>query len=231
MCIPGDRPTPWPPWHLPVQPQGAPGGAARHEGTDFGHDIIPSLWGATTVMAYPQGRNRIATTYGSPPDGKRSLNCRSAPATRILARLGNLDAYWNANMGLCGVTPTSISTANSGPAPYRRHCPRPKFVFRPRWATNGGWARPWTPWWAGLLLSLVVRNSVISPNVVAVLEPGGRKRHSWTRDHRRNCSQKVIIDRTTIARGHRDRLNPREDAERFTVTPRGDTVVPGLLQT
>ena len=58
----------------------------RESGHDFGKDIIPSLIGKNAIYAYP---------FRDPDTGKRAY----------WRDVGNLDAFWTANMELLGVTP------------------------------------------------------------------------------------------------------------------------------
>ena len=55
-------------------------------GHDFGKDIIPSLIGKNSIYAYP---------FRDPATGKRAY----------WRDVGNLDAFWTANMELLGITP------------------------------------------------------------------------------------------------------------------------------
>ncbi len=58
----------------------------RESGHDFGRDIIPSLIGKNAIYAYP---------FRDPETGERAY----------WRDVGNLDAFWTANMELLGVTP------------------------------------------------------------------------------------------------------------------------------
>ena len=78
------------------------------EGTDFGHDIIPSLLGKYKVMAYPyRGQNAIQDySLVHTESGRREYRLEDRTRDSGYWRdVGNLDAYWNANMDLCGLDP------------------------------------------------------------------------------------------------------------------------------
>ncbi len=205
------------------------------EGKDFGHDIIPSLLGRYKVMAYPyKSRNRIRDyVWLTDQTGKRSLELQECAGDSGYWRdVGNLDAYWNANMDLCGVDPYFNLYGQLWPLrTYRRQLPPAKFVFAAEVGDNRrvGKALDSLVGQGCIISGSVVRNSVISPNVVV---------QSWSQVDEsvildnvtigRNCKlKKVIIDKNNhLPEGTEIGLNPREDAERFTVTPRGITVVP-----
>ncbi len=204
------------------------------EGEDFGHDIIPHLLSRYKVMAYPyRARNAISDyTYVTQADGRRERIMKKRTKDSGYWRdVGNLDAYWNANMDLCGVDPFFNLYGTYWPIhTYMRQLPPAKFVFAserddpPRLGT----ARD-SLVGQGCILAGMVRESVLSTGVVV---------RSWSQ-----VSESVIMDDVTIGRhckikkaiidknnyvpdGTHIGVNPAEDKERFQVTPRGITVVP-----
>jgi len=209
------------------------------KGMDFGHDIIPSLLGRYKVMAYPyKAQNKIRDyCWGTGQQGRRGLELREDSVDSGYWRdVGNLDAYWNANMDLCGVNPYFNLYGQLWPLrTYRRQLPPAKFVF----ATERGDGRVGKALDSlvgqGCIISgAVVRNSVLSPNVV--VQSWSQVDESVIMDNvtiGRNCRiKKAIIDKGNhLPEGTEIGINPRQDAERFTVTPRGICVIPrGFFQ-
>ena len=209
------------------------------KGMDFGHDIIPSLLGRYKVMAYPyKAQNKIRDyCWVTDQQGRRGLELREDSVDSGYWRdVGNLDAYWNANMDLCGVNPYFNLYGQLWPLrTYRRQLPPAKFVF----ATERGDGRVGKALDSlvgqGCIISgAVVRNSVLSPNVV--VQSWSQVDESVIMDNvtiGRNCRiKKAIIDKGNhLPEGTEIGINPRQDAERFTVTPRGICVIPrGFFQ-
>ncbi len=209
------------------------------QGMDFGHDIIPSLLDHYKVMAYPyKAQNRIRDyCWVTDRQGRRGLELREDSVDSGYWRdVGNLDAYWNANMDLCGVEPYFNLYGQLWPIrTYRRQLPPAKFVFATE--RDGGRVGKALDSLVGqgcIISGAVVRNSVLSPNVVV---------QSWSQVDEsvimddvivgRNCRiKKAIIDKGNhLPEGTEIGINPRRDAERFTVTRRGICVIPrGFFQ-
>ncbi len=86
--------------------------ADLHEsGHDFGRDIIPSLIGKNAIYAYP---------FRDPDTGERAY----------WRDVGNLDAFWTANMELLGVTPELNLYDQDWPIlTEQAQLPPAKFVF------------------------------------------------------------------------------------------------------
>jgi glucose-1-phosphate adenylyltransferase len=201
---------------------------------DFGRDIIPNLLNSHRVYAYPyRQQNKIEDyIYVTMPDGERQL--RLEPHTRDSAYwrdVGDLDAYWNANMDLTGVEPYFNLYGQRWPLhTYQTAAPPAKFVFATERSDGFRVGKALDSLVApGCIVSGIVRNSVLSPNVIV---------RSWAQVDEsvimervvvgRHCKiKKTIIDKhniippkTTIG------YNPSEDRKRFTVTPRGIVVIP-----
>jgi glucose-1-phosphate adenylyltransferase len=205
------------------------------EGKDFGHDIIPSLLGRYKVMAYAYKANNHIHDYVWLTDdrGNRSLEYQECAGDSGYWRdVGSLDAYWNANMDLCGVDPYFNLYGRQWPLrTFRHQLPPAKFVFAAERGGSGrvGKALDSLVGQGCIISGSVVRNSVLSPNVVV---------QSWSEVDEsvildnviigRHCKiKKAIIDKNNhLPEGTEIGLNPQQDAERFTLTPRGISVVP-----
>lgn len=201
---------------------------------DFGRDIIPQILDTFTVYAFAYGRqNRIEDyIYETLENGERQLQLE--PCTRDSAYwrdVGTLDAYWNANMDLTGVDPYFNLYGRLWPI-HTYYIPNPpaKFVFANERAEGFRVGKALDSLVAnGCVISGIVRNCVLSNDVTI---------RSWS-----TVDESVILGRVTVGRHCRikkaiiDKDNtippnteigyhPKEDSERFIVTPRGIVVVP-----
>ena len=201
---------------------------------DFGREIIPNLLNSHRIYAYPyRQQNKIEDyIYVTLPDGERQL--RLEPHTRDSSYwrdVGDLDAYWNANMDLTGVEPYFNLYGQRWPLhTYQTAAPPAKFVFATERSDGFRVGKALDSLVApGCIVSGIVRNSVLSPN--AIVRSWAQVDESVIMDRvvvGRHCKiKKAIIDKhniippkTTIG------YNPREDRKRFTVTPRGIVVIP-----
>jgi glucose-1-phosphate adenylyltransferase len=201
---------------------------------DFGGDIIPRLLETHRVYAYPYRKNnRIEDfVHVTGEDGVRKLRLDSRTRDSAYWRdVGTLDAYWNANMDLTGVDPYFNLYGRRWPIHTNQvQAPPAKFVFATERAEGYRVGKALDSLVApGAIVSGVVRNCVLGCNVVV---------RSWT-----ELDESVIMDGVTVGRRSRIKksiidkgndipdgteigFNPREDRKRFTVTPRGITVVP-----
>ena len=201
---------------------------------DFGGDIIPRLLESHRVYAYPYRKNnRIEDfVHVTDEDGVRRLRLESRTRDSAYWRdVGTLDAYWNANMDLTGVDPYFNLYGRRWPIHTNQlQAPPAKFVFATERAEGYRVGKALDSLVApGAIVSGVVRNCVLGCNVVV---------RSWS-----ELDESVIMDGVTVGRGSRIKkaiidkgndipdgteigFNPREDRKRFTVTPRGITVVP-----
>ena len=201
---------------------------------DFGRDIIPNILNSHRIYAYPyRQQNKIEDyIYVTMPDGERQL--RLEPHTRDSAYwrdVGDLDAYWNANMDLTGVEPYFNLYGQRWPLhTYQTAAPPAKFVFATERSDGFRVGKALDSLVApGCIVSGIVRNSVLSPNVIV---------RSWAQ-----IDESVIMDRVVVGRHCKikktiiDKHNiippkttigysPSEDRKRFTVTPRGIVVIP-----
>ncbi len=205
------------------------------QGMDFGHDIIPSLLQNYRVAAYPFRRHNLLADYAYLTDeqGRRERVLEKPTQDAGYWRdVGNLDAYWNANMDLTGVDPYFNLYGVLWPLrTHRRQLPPVKTVFQ---SDHGhpprtGKALDSLVSMGCIISGAVVRNSVLSPGVVV---------QSWSEVDEsvilddvvigRRCRiKKAIIDKENyLPAGTHIGLDPKRDAERFAVTSRGITVVP-----
>jgi len=201
---------------------------------DFGRDIIPNILNSHRIYAYPyRQQNKIEDyIYVTMPDGERQL--RLEPHTRDSAYwrdVGDLDAYWNANMDLTGVEPYFNLYGQLWPLhTYQTAAPPAKFVFATERSDGFRVGKALDSLVApGCIVSGIVRNSVLSHNVIV---------RSWAQ-----VDESVIMDRVVVGRHCKIKktiidkhniippkttigYNPSEDRKRFTVTPRGIVVIP-----
>lgn len=201
---------------------------------DFGKDIIPSLLPSHRVYAYPYRRQNAIKDYiyVTLESGERLM--RMEPRTRDSAYwrdVGNLDAYWNANMDLTGVDPYFNLYGSQWPIhTYQLVAPPAKFIFSNERTDGFRVGKALDSLVApGCIISGIVRNSVLSYDVVV---------RSWSTVEEsvildrvvvgRHCTiRKAIIDKdNVIPPGTEIGCNPLKDREYFPVTQRGIVVVP-----
>ncbi len=182
--------------------------AARPSSHDFGKDIIPTLITEVPIFAYRfYDENKKASKYWRD--------------------IGTLDAFYDANMDLCGVDPEFNLYDPEWPMrTYQPQAPPAKFVFAEKSRRGEALDSIISP---GCIISgSRVEGSVLCPNVrvhsygvieQSMLMPGVRVgRHARIR--------RAIIDRDVlIPRGAVIGFNPEEDRKRHTVTDLGVVVV------
>jgi len=179
--------------------------ASKH---DFGHNILPDLLGKQKMMAYSfVDENKQQALYWRD--------------------VGTLDAYYDANMDLCSVSPIFNLYDKSWPIRTRvRQYPPAKFVFgepgRSGMAVNSVIT-------AGVIISgASVSNSVLSQDVR--VNSYSNVDASIIFSHvniGRHCRiRRAIIDRDVhIPEGTVIGYDPVEDKRRYFVTPSGLTIV------
>ena len=182
--------------------------AAKPSSHDFGKDIIPALITELPTYAYRfYDENKKASKYWRD--------------------IGTLDAFYDANMDLCGVDPEFNLYDPEWPMrTYQPQAPPAKFVFAEKSRRGEALDSIISP---GCIISgSRVTGSVLCPNVrvhsygvieQSMLMPGVRVgRHARIR--------RAIIDRDVlIPRGAVIGFHPEEDRKRHTVTDLGVVVV------
>ena len=175
---------------------------------DFGHNILPGLLGKKKVVAYSfVDENK-----------QRALYWRD---------VGTLDAYYDANMDLCSVSPTFNLYDKNWPIRTRvRQYPPAKFVFgepgRSGMAVNSIIT-------AGSIISgAVISNSVLSQDVRvnSYSDVDASIIFSHVKIGRHCRIRRAIIDRDVhIPEGTVIGYDPVEDKRRYFVNPSGLTIV------
>jgi glucose-1-phosphate adenylyltransferase len=179
--------------------------ASKH---DFGHNILPNLLGKKKMMAYSfVDENR-----------KQALYWRD---------VGTLDAYYDANMDLCSVSPVFNLYDKNWPIRTRvRQYPPAKFVFGEPGRTGAAVNSVIT---AGVIISgAQVSNSVVSQDVRvnSYSDVDASVIFSHVNIGRHCRIRRAIIDRDVhIPEGTVIGYDPVEDKRRYFVTPSGLTIV------
>jgi glucose-1-phosphate adenylyltransferase len=175
---------------------------------DFGHNILPNLLGQKRMLAYSfVDENK-----------KEALYWRD---------VGTLDAYYDANMDLCSVSPTFNLYDKDWPIRTRvRQYPPAKFVFGEPGRTGMAVNSVIT---AGVIISgASVANSVLSQDVRvnSYSDVDASIIFSHVRIGRHCRIRRAIIDRDVhIPEGTVIGYDPIEDKRRYFVTPSGLTIV------
>ena len=201
---------------------------------DFGKHILPDILKSHRIMAYPYRReNKIRDVAAFTDEGgilrERTVEC--ARDSAYWRDVGTLDAYWNANMDLSGVDPYFNLYGRHWPMrTFQRQYPPAKTVFAQESCGDQrvGKALDSLVAHGSILSGGLVRNSVLSYNVYV---------HSWA-----SIDESVIMENVVVGRHARIKkaiiaegvkipphseigYNPKRDRRRFTVTPRGITIV------
>jgi glucose-1-phosphate adenylyltransferase len=175
---------------------------------DFGHNILPGMLGKRKMMGYSfVDENR-----------KQALYWRD---------VGTLDAYYDANMDLCSVSPTFNLYDKNWPIRTRmRQYPPAKFVFGETGRTGMAVDSIIT---AGVIISGgTVTNSVVSEDVRvnSYSEVDSSIVFSHVTIGRHCRIRRAIIDRHVhIPEGTVIGYDPVGDKQRYFVTPSGLTIV------
>jgi glucose-1-phosphate adenylyltransferase len=143
--------------------------------------------------------------------------------------VGDLDAYWNANMDLTGVEPAFNVYGTKWPLrTFQAQFPPVKTVFKNKPANRIGAALDSIVSHGTIISGGVVKDSILSYNVTV---------RSWSEVREsvimsdveigRHCRiMKAIIDKNNIIPPNTEiGYDPENDRKRFTVTPRGIVVV------
>jgi glucose-1-phosphate adenylyltransferase len=180
---------------------------------DFGKDIIPSIIRSYRVMAY---------SFRDPVSGGQAY----------WRDVGTVDAYWQANMELIGITPELNLYDREWPIwTYQEQLPPAKFVFDDE--GRRGMAVDSMVSGGCIMSGATVRRSLLFSNVVV---------HSFTTltdsvilpnvDVQRHCRlTRVVVDKgCVIPEGTVIGEDLEEDAKRFYVSPGGIVLVtPDML--
>jgi glucose-1-phosphate adenylyltransferase len=175
---------------------------------DFGHNILPGLLGKRKMVAYSfVDENKQQALYWRD--------------------VGTLDAYYDANMDLCSVSPTFNLYDVDWPIRTRvRQYPPAKFVFGEPGRTGSAVNSIIT---AGVIISgASMSNCIVSQDVkvnsYSLVDSSIIFSHVNIGRHCR--IRKAIIDRNvTIPEGTVIGYDPVEDKKRYFVTPSGLTIV------
>jgi len=179
--------------------------ASKH---DFGHDILPNMLGKRKMMAYSfVDENKQQALYWRD--------------------VGTLDAYYDANMDLCAVSPVFNLYDKNWPIRTRmRHYPPAKFVFAEPGRSGMAVDSVIT---AGVIISgASVSKSVVSQDVRVNSYSSVDQSIIFSHVNiGRHCRiRRAIIDRDVhIPEGTIIGFDPVEDKRRYFVTPSGLTIV------
>ncbi|MDR1486948.1 MAG: glucose-1-phosphate adenylyltransferase [Deltaproteobacteria bacterium] len=201
---------------------------------DFGKDILPSILKSHKVMAYPYRReNKIEeVVFFTDEEGSRAKKpVEVAPDSGYWRDVGNLDAYWNANMDLCGLAPYFNLYGVRWPMrTNQRQFPPVKTlsVTEPNGETLHGQAKDSLVSPGCVIGGGMVRNSVLSYNVS--VHRGAEIDESVIMENvdvgRFSKIKKAIIsDGTKIPSNTVIGFDPKTDRKKYAVTPRGIVVV------
>jgi glucose-1-phosphate adenylyltransferase len=205
------------------------------EKVDFGHDIVPDLVRrGLRVWAYPYKQFNIIADYIyiTKEEGKRELTFTKPTRDSSYWRdVGNLDAYWNANMDLTGVDPFFNLYGKKWPIrTFQDQSPPAKTVYASELPHHYhvGKALDSLVSHGSIISGGIVRSSVLSRNVF--VHSYSLVEESVIMDNveigRYSKIKKAIIDKhNNIPPGTMIGYDPVEDRKKFTVTPRGIVVV------
>jgi glucose-1-phosphate adenylyltransferase len=200
---------------------------------DFGRDIIPMALEKYSIYAFPYKKKNCIEDFVYTIDENGNRVRVLEPCIRDSSYwrdVGDLDAYWNANMDLTGVDPIFNLYGSKWPLrTFQAQYPPVKTIFRDRASKRTGMALDSIVSHGSIISGGIVKTSVVSYNVIV---------NSWSEvsesvilsnvEIGRYCRiMKAIIDKGNRIPPHTEiGYNPEEDRKRFKVTPRGIVVVP-----
>ncbi len=206
----------------------------RDDKPDFGKDILPSILDSHKVMAYPYRReNRIEEVVFFTDEGgsRAELPMEVAPDSGYWRDVGSLDAFWNANMDLTGLSPYFNLYGVRWPMrTMQRQFPPVKTlsVQQEDGVYLQGQALDSMVAHGSVIGGGTVRNSILSYNVAVhrgaevdesvIMENVDIGRYS-------KIKKAIISDGVRLPAGTEIGYNPKEDRKRFHVTARGISVV------
>lgn len=199
---------------------------------DFGKNIIPDALEKYSLHAFPYKKeNRVEDyVHTFSEEGTRFRTLEPCVQDSSYWRdVGDLDAYWNANMDLTGVEPMFNLYGTKWPLrTFQAQYPPVKTVFKNKASNRIGTALDSIVSHGSIISGGVVKNSVLSYNVMV---------RSWSQVResvimsdveigRHSKIMKAIIDKRNVIPANTEiGYDPEEDRKRFTVTPRGIVVV------
>ena len=199
---------------------------------DFGKNIIPDALGNYSLHAFPYKKeNRVEDyVHTFSEEGTRFRTLEPCVQDSSYWRdVGDLDAYWNANMDLTGVEPMFNLYGTKWPLrTFQAQYPPVKTVFKNKASNRIGMALDSIVSHGSIISGGVIKNSVLSYNVMV---------RSWSQVResvimsdveigRHSKIMKAIIDKRNVIPANTEiGYDPEEDRKRFTVTPRGIVVV------
>jgi glucose-1-phosphate adenylyltransferase len=201
---------------------------------DFGKDILPNILTSHKVMAYPYKReNKIEEVvfFTDSEGSKAEVPVEVAPDSSYWRDVGNLDAYWNANMDLCGLSPFFNLYGVRWPmrTSPKQHAPVKTLSVSDKGGKNlHGMALDSLVAHGCVIGGGTVRNSILSYNVN--VHRGAEVDESVIMENvdiGRFCKIKkaIISDGAKIPAKTEIGYNPAEDRKRFSLTHRGIVVV------
>ena len=199
---------------------------------DFGKNIIPDALGNYSLHAFPYKKeNRVEDyVHTFSEEGTRFRTLEPCVQDSSYWRdVGDLDAYWNANMDLTGVEPMFNLYGTKWPLrTFQAQYPPVKTVFKNKASNRIGMALDSIVSHGSIISGGVIKNSVLSYNVMV---------RSWSQVResvimsdveigRHSKIMKAIIDKRNVIPANTEiGYDPEEDRKRFTVTPRGIVVI------
>ncbi|MDR2350207.1 MAG: glucose-1-phosphate adenylyltransferase [Deltaproteobacteria bacterium] len=201
---------------------------------DFGKDILPGILSSHKVMAYPYRKeNKIEdVVFFTDSEGTRAETpMEVAPDSGYWRDVGNLDAYWNANMDLCGLTPYFNLYGVKWPmrtSPRQFPPVKTLSVQENKGETLHGMSRDSLVSHGCILGGGIVRHSVLSYNVS--VHRGVEVDESVIMENvdigRFSTIKKAIVSEgTKIPSNTEIGIDPAKDRKKYKVTPRGIVVV------
>jgi glucose-1-phosphate adenylyltransferase len=202
--------------------------------SDFGKHILPEILDTLNVMAYPfrkENKVRDVLMYVDQEGHLKESPLQVVRDSGYWRDVGDLDSYWNANMDLTGVDPYFNMYGRHWPIrTFQRQYPPVKTVFAQEFGDHprAGRALDSLVAHGSIISGGLVLNSILSYNVFI---------QSWARVEESVIMENVVVGRhakikkAIIAEGTRIPMHthigydPGEDRKRFTVTPRGISVV------
>ncbi len=199
---------------------------------DFGKNIIPDALEKYSLHAFPYKKeNRVEDyVHTFSEEGTRFRTLEPCIQDSSYWRdVGDLDAYWNANMDLTGVEPMFNLYGTKWPLrTFQAQYPPVKTVFKNKASNRIGMALDSIVSHGSIISGGVIKNSVLSYNVMV---------RSWSQVResvimsdveigRHSKIMKAIIDKRNVIPANTEiGYDPEEDRKRFTVTPRGIVVI------